>query len=305
MPAIYRARTDPFVLDSSKLTRLMNVIKEALAPLADPRADSFLLFLSDYRHVDLDALDHVLALDNSTRARVQRLSILCGAGHNTDGSPRNAITLAFEGTNRPRHMIRISVEGESTKWVSNTFSVVEEQVERTFNSSFWARMIADPKAHVIMVALAGLTLGLLTVGIPYLLESQLWKSMWLTSDDLRELSQTPGILLGDGSVLPSELLKRQLVNLAAEQDRSRFQLFQDWRVYVVLLPFFIMAGSLVYLTRLYPPAVFLWGDAEEWYRGIQRRRDILWNVVIGSLLLGFVTNLAVFAFGDLFSSGTS
>lgn len=67
---------------------------------------------------------------------------------------------------------------------------------------------------------------------------------------------------------------------------------------MLVAPVGLLICAFGYLARLYPGAVFLWGDVEDWYKSILRRRNTVWNVVIATLVLGLIANLAVFALGN-------
>ncbi len=129
--------------------------------------------------------------------------------------------------------------------------------------------------------------------------------MYLTSKDIEELKP----LVQDGKSLNpiqhAEVVTRQIRNIISRQDESALSALlnsiSDWRFSAILLPILVLIGSILVLARSYPSAVFLWGDAEEWYRNILNRRAWVWNVIIGALLVGLVGNIAIFGISSFFS----
>lgn len=129
--------------------------------------------------------------------------------------------------------------------------------------------------------------------------------MWLTPSDLAEIQP----IVQDAKTLAPEqaadILARQLRNLIAKEAAptisifSPFSVILDWRVAVILLPAVIAIGSFFALVPCYPRAVFLWGDAKDWYQRIVVRRKWIWNVVVVTLLIGIIANLVVFALSSL------
>jgi hypothetical protein len=130
------------------------------------------------------------------------------------------------------------------------------------------------------------------------------ETLWLSPNDLSEL----GKLLEQTDQFPpdrvGEVLGRQVRNVIAQQNRPGFSFLWDWRILSIVAPVIILIGSFAYLRSCYPQAVFLWGDAEEWYQGLVARRKTVWTVIIAAVLIGIITNLAVFAFGSLIAGSS-
>jgi hypothetical protein len=229
---------------------------------------------------------------------VEGLVIRCEAGLEPSDDPAHAIEVDFDG--RQPVDVRIMVSSDDQKIASDVMSVAEEQVERTLEVGLAYRVLRLDFPFVVFVGMmlvAGLTAsvaGLSTSGDP-----EIVKSMWLTPGDLAEIRP---IVQNTETLAPEQatgILTRQLKNVIAQQNPSSLGFLTDWRAIVVLLPAIIAVVSLVALAYCYPRAVFLWGDAEEWYRKLLARRGLIWNVVLATLVLGIITNLAVFAFGSL------
>jgi hypothetical protein len=301
MPALVKTFRSAFVLDMSKVTRIMGIVKERLVVHPDPQEDQFDVELSGLKHVHCDLLDQVLEMDNSKRSRIERLVISCGATKDAGtGRVKNAIRLDFDG-HRPVDAT-VAVQGEDSKWATETMSLLEEQVERTLSQSIIHR-IANHRELVLAIAtVAAFFMSLFMILALTKFDARLSATMWLTPQDLKDLNDkhTTTANVGTDDWL-RELSRRQIQNLVDQHQRSPWRTVADWRVLVVLLPIVILFAALIYLIRLYPPAVFLWGDAEEWYMGLVRKRNTVWTVIIATLLLGLIANIAVLGLGSLLS----
>jgi hypothetical protein len=99
----------------------------------------------------------------------------------------------------------------------------------------------------------------------------------------------------------TEILARQLKIVIAQRASPSLAFLTDWRLIVIILPAAIAVVAQFALASCYPQVVFLWGDAEEWYQKVLSRRGLIWNVVLATLFLGIMANLAVFALGSLIS----
>jgi hypothetical protein len=124
--------------------------------------------------------------------------------------------------------------------------------------------------------------------------------MWLTSADLKEFQTS----LGSKSILTAEDLSkiwtRQIRNVVAEGGSSSLRNLWNWQLLLVLLPLAIILGSFVYLlAKCYPPAVFVWGDAKDWYATLLQRRQQVWYVIILGLVIGLVANMGVFGLAGI------
>lgn len=126
--------------------------------------------------------------------------------------------------------------------------------------------------------------------------SKIAETMWLSANDLRELETT----LQGKPILTSqeaaEVLTRQIRNLAAGQKPRPLPIawLLGWKALLVLSPVIIIGISFSHLAvKCYPRAVFAWGDFGEFYETLVSRRKTVWNVIIGALLVGMVSNLFV------------
>jgi hypothetical protein len=126
-----------FVVDRSKMTRLMGVIKNSITHEATSYEEFFEVRLRGAKTITIDSLQHVLDLDNSERSRIERLSITCRTRQVSNDEPRHSVEVDFDGL-RPVD-ITITVMSDDPKLAADIMSVAEEQVERMLERSlmYW------------------------------------------------------------------------------------------------------------------------------------------------------------------------
>ncbi len=80
MMQVHKEYTRAFLLEPTKLTRLLDTIHERLGDhQCSTTHDHFEVFLSGKRREELTSVDAVLALPNSLKQRIIRLVITCSA----------------------------------------------------------------------------------------------------------------------------------------------------------------------------------------------------------------------------------
>ena len=96
-------------------------------------------------------------------------------------------------------------------------------------------------------------------------------------------------------------MTRQIRNITDADTSSILpKKYKDARILFVIVPILASFASVMYLyVKCYPPAIFSWGDAEEWYKTLLSRRKTVWSFLYGSLILGIVANLFVFGLTTL------
>jgi hypothetical protein len=294
-----------FVVEKSKLTRLLAVIKDSLHHEGGFYRESFEARLAGAKGLATNDIQHILELDNSERSRVEGLTIQCEAGLEPH-VPAHEVTVTFDG--REPVDIGIRVSSDDQRLASDVMSVAEEQVERMLERGLAYRVfkLRDPITMATFAAILG-AFTAVVVGIFSQGDKEMITTMWLTPADLAYVSPLVDSTNTISSQQATEILTRQLKNVIAQQTKSSSPLafLTEWRLIVVILPAAIAVVALFALVSCYPQAVFLWGDAEEWYRKMLARRGLIWNVVLATLFLGIIANLAVFALGSLISGTRS
>jgi hypothetical protein len=291
---IHKEYEQPFVLEPTKFTRLVDIIHDRLAD--HPRTavgDSFEAFFNGDRHEEIPTLNEVLALDNSRKHKIERLVVLCSG--TTTGAPRpeHEIQVDFgypkpnkTSTRNTTKAIAITVRSDAGAWASRTLAELEEQVERTRFAQ--TRHIT---ALVILAILLSVTVIVLILS-PFLsIRRASADTWWLNNTDAARIEQ----MLKEQPVLTDEQLReistmqlRNIVGFPRPQNSTRTN--ELARVLFLVVPLSVVVVCIfVLLITCYPTAVFLWGDEVERYANILQRRKLLWNIIVGVTVVGVLS----------------
>ena len=94
MKQIYKEYAQPFLIEPTKLNSVVNKIHERLGDHAGTATrDSFEVFMSGNRRETLHGVEAVLALENSSRQRIQRLTVVSSS--------------VTTGASRPEHEVQV------------------------------------------------------------------------------------------------------------------------------------------------------------------------------------------------------
>jgi len=220
-----RVIRSPFVLEKSKLTRLLEVTDPKFTQDGYKLEKTFVARSKGDRLTQTDKLEVILALDNSARHRIEQLTIISSATPQDaprDSPPKRYQSIEFDGSSGAR--IEVIIRADDETWANETFSAAEEQVERTVQSTIMHRITSGRYASwIILLALFTLAMTATTSLIldqrNPLSRSRLADAMWLTPQDLDELKP----LQSDpskGQEIAGEILARQLRNLN-QRDQNR------------------------------------------------------------------------------------
>ncbi len=309
-----------YVLDESKLTRLIDVIDDEYKALQERSEDDldyslqFKIWKGTRSSIQLSSLDEVLGQDNPVRNRISRLFIKGSLG-------TNIIEIDFQDAGKlsREDNLYLTVVGEDARWVRSVTSTVEEQLERSFVNSifYWLnirRQHLDARRRdsrvfflVIQFVLAATFASLISTILFRGETRPTSTTMWLTEDQLTEYSRQLSEVETDEEKLSLllQIQNQQITNLARQPQVSEESSVllttirnfrpQLWPSILILLPLLLILSVFVYLLRYcYPIAVFAWGDCKDWYKGVEERRKSLWSVVIISMAIGIISNLFVF-----------
>jgi hypothetical protein len=291
MTQIDKEYTQPFLIEPTKLTRIVDKIHERLHEHADTTThDSFEVFMSGNRREAMDNVDAVLALDNSSRQKIQRLLLSCTATSPNASHPEHEVQVDF---GKPRaagttgttgvKVVEISVRSEEPGWVRHTLSEVEEQVERTW----------QPRPHLLVILFVALLLVLLGA-VLFRASSEaptqtldILRSMWLRDRDVERLEQ----MVGQNRTLTDEEMReiftRQLRNVLDDaKPPQSAKKGQTRQAVLTLVPIGIVLVCFIVLLKSYPSNVFLWGDEVGRYENILQRRKIAWGIIVGCVIIG-------------------
>lgn len=281
-----------FVAETSKLTRLMSVIGEKMTAIALPVRQRFEAHLLTGKTFETESLDHIFQLDNSRRNRITRLVVNVTA---IEINPKREYFVAVDFDGRSPADVTLTVQSTDARWATETVSLLEEQVERTFQPGLMHKLSGLNRFSMFLLPVPVFSALAPLIGLS-IRRSARSETMWLSAEDLSSLQNVIQKNQNLSSEQQAEILTRQVRNLIAEQNSSALPaVFHDWRMLFVAVPILVAAGAFAYLvSRCYPFAVFSWGDADEWYQGLVSRRKTIWSMLIGSLFIGIIANLFVF-----------
>jgi hypothetical protein len=296
MKHIHKEYQQPFLLEPTKLNRLVGKIHERLAD--HPKStlyDRFEVFLSGSRREEMTTVDDVLALDNSRKHKIERLVLVCSASTPDAVRPEHEVQIDF-GYPKPSSpalnssktmLVAVSVRSDDNGWASRTLAEVEEQAERT-----WIHYSRPIGSLIVLIVLLAVALILLTLSLIPLrfVDAPGPPSLWLKSSDVDRVEA----MLGDRRALTDEDLRE----IATMQLRNVFGLprpprsippHQVTRTLFLAVPLVVVFGCVLVLVNCYPSAVFLWGDEVERYGNTLQRRKVIWSVIVGVTVVGVLS----------------
>lgn len=300
MKVLSKVYSSPFIAEKTKITRLLKVIQDKLSEHTGQVAEHFELRFHDGKTFETGSPDDVFGLDNSARNPIRRLVISCSTTPAGAAHPAHKAEIDFDGL-ATKTKIAATVLSDSIKWATESLDVIEEQVERTLQSGIMPKLSAT-LGDIIISWIVGVLFLTATLGVLLApsTPSKVADTMWLTENDLRELSTTLERKPNLTSQEAAEVLTRQIRNLTAGQKphSNPIAWLFSWRLLLVLPPLIIISVAFSYLVlKCYPRAVFPWGDCGELYGTLVSRRKTVWQVIIGALLIGMVGNLFVLGVG--------
>ncbi len=292
----FKSYSDPFILEKSKLDRLATLLRETIDPSPNLE-EHYEIHHADGTLTILESTDKVYQLDNSGKKLISSIKLrMASNSADATGTPRE-VEVEFE---EDLHGARttLSVLGPDPRWVASTFALIEEQVERCLKKDILYGLASSrlsgrlsifmPIAFLMVIALLLSTSGL-----------ELRNHMWLTTMDMAEIKTQ----LSDPTPLTQDqylaIVKRQLKNIQRQSSTRAFQF--SWPHFFILGPILVIVASLFYLVRFcYPSAIFLWGDREDWYSRLLKKRAFVWNAILASTTVGILTGLFVLGIQSFF-----
>jgi len=293
MKTVQKEYTQSFLVEPTKLTRLMALVHERIGQSpATLLRDRFEVFLPANRVEALSSLDEVLALENSRKKRIERLLIVC-SGDDQSGTVQYQVEIDFGVVKTPlnsppnthaQKMIAVTVMSDDSPWNARVLSEIEEQIERT-------RLGYIPSYLTILGIAIALVILMFAAGprIVVTPNRDLSNVMWLDDSSRARVEK----ILSDGHTLTDQEMREinpiQLRNLIENQKPPLPPKGQTRRLMLVGLPVLFLPGCIIGLIFTYPTTVFLWGDEKESYANLRQRRNILWGLIIGVVLVGMLS----------------
>jgi len=276
-----------FILDRTKLSRIVSIIVDSSKGANQPMELDFELIHRNNKRVSLNDVDALLQLDNPVRNAIRTLTIKAssriGAATDTDCS------IEFDDDG-----VSLSVIAGDYALANKLFDELEEQIGRTLTPSWVHVFTRSPGsliaafASVALIPLFGLLLVLrlsLDLGVP-------GANLLPAARNAQTLEQKVDFLF--------ELQRAHLEHSSAGGIAIDWGHVFTWPKMCVALPLIVILGCISYLlARCYPKAVFMWGDCAEHYAALFERRRYLWNAVIGALVFEILASMFVFGVSEL------
>ena len=191
MKVIRKEYQQPFQLERTKLTRIVDTIHQRLAQLpASILHDHFEIFLAGHRQEEMNTVEDVLQLDNSHKRKIERLVIRCSASTPNAVRPEYEVEVDFPypkpNPSTPgsiTNVVAISVQSEAAAWANRTLSEIEEQVERTWLNYPRKTTTFIVLAFILVLTMLALVISPLLPLSPTQAETRAdW--LWLKSSDV-------------------------------------------------------------------------------------------------------------------------
>lgn len=253
-------------------------------------APEYAVTLKNGKNLVLRTAQDLFALDNSIKNPIQALSI--GAQAPEDSTDETRTNLDFDSDRRVN--ISLVVVSPNTKWATELFAELEEQIDRTITNS-WITRLKSLRFELVVSVLMMLVLSLI---LPMALRNR----NPVSSSEAVELRSILGSAKSDSERLTAlvTVKMRELQHQSSDGSSVDWSALVSVRAAFIALPILLLIGTLTYMVAAcYPWAVFSWGDYEQHFVSLVARRRTLWTVIVASLVLGILTNLFVVSLPSL------
>jgi hypothetical protein len=286
--SIHKTFTAAFVLDKPKLSRIFDILEQRYKERNTPFNPEIEVTFTNGRKLKTPSLEKLFLQDNTIKNPIKSLSI-----RDTEIQPdKLGATLLY--TSKDKYNIELIVLSGDSKYASQVFAELEEQVDRTFSRGWLYKITAVQVIFMIMT--------LVFIGALYVILTSASQSVEKGSGYMLSLAEMDNFNSRAKTITSREdkvdwlfeLNQRQLENSLRIQRSERIQVgnpFTLRRVFIALPILLAFVSFFILFARYYPQAVFLWGDIEEHYTKLMSTRKMIWTVVILALVMGIITNL--------------
>jgi hypothetical protein len=292
-----------FILDKSKLSRLLNIIEDKFKSAGLDPISSFELHLKNGKKMVVHDIEHVLVHDNSLKNPVTKM--LISYEYSKDGNTNNCEIFYY----KKRSTIDIFIKSSNVRWANELFAEIEEQIERILVNSWIYKFKKASKNPIFNIGLVATLTLIVAILIAFLFSPSgpsLRENDFLSKSDIeRILSLSQNAKTNDDKIgALFEYSVSRLKNMDKGQITSFNELINkfDLKFALILSPLIIIIISFYYMFRYcYPGSMFLWGDYKEYYNTLLSKRKMVMNTIIITMLIGIIGNLFVYAFSKFFS----
>jgi hypothetical protein len=294
---IYKGRH--FCLTERKYARVIEIAKERIEKIASGSSvtERFEVTFAGTRDISLNTITDVFALDNSVKNPITRLRFIANVQLAEEES--NSISIDFNGGDSDSGAT-IAAVSDNLSWLQETLGALEEQVDRTVQSEFFARF-NSPQAIVQFFMAFAMALFLTSMMYSTLITDAdggiglRALGMNISSAEAKELIAASNTIKTDSEKLDFiyQVIKKTLEPKAAKPNAFR-KYISEPKYWLIGLPILVaLIAAIVALLNFYPSYVFAWGDVKEHYEKILERRKFVWYGVIASLVIGVLGNFFV------------
>ena len=131
-----------FVLDRGKLSRIMNILEQRMSEIGVSSVPVFALKLQNGKELSLHSVQEVLALDNAVKNPIVQMEIKVSSAKTSAGH----VSVHYDRNRKSN--VSIVVTGPNTKWATETFAEIEEQVQRSFQPTGFIDMLLESPISV-------------------------------------------------------------------------------------------------------------------------------------------------------------
>lgn len=287
--------SSPCIVAPTKLNRLVDIGVSRLEKMEGTILLEVTTVTKTGKKSVFDTLEAALNQDNSLKNPIRSIQIK-GLIEGV------AVFLAIYGvgsTRRKEHGCNLYVAGHDASWVNETFAELEEQVERVIVKDIYS-LLGKVSSESIFATLVMLFISTITLGIAVTSSvKSVGQKEYLHKEQLIELVKVFDD--ADTTDKKSEALfqERKAILHHAKDSLSKTdpvaRFVMSKRGFFLILPLVAALGCLIYVaTKCSPTLVFLWGDWEEHFAKIVKKRSLI--------MIGGILSFAIGALSSLFAS---
>lgn len=290
--------SNPCIVAPTKLNRLVDIGVSRLEKLEGTVLLEVTTITKTGKKSVFDTLEAALNQDNSLKNPIRSIWI-------TGRIEGVAVFLAEYGVGSTRikeYGCSLYVAGRDASWVNETFAELEEQVERVIIKDVYS-LLGKITRDSILTLVVTLVVSMFTIGIVTISSIRsIGPKEYLQKEQVVKLNDMfDG---ADTAEKKSEALfqeRRAILSHAADSlsktdPVARFLMSK--RGFFLILPLFAAIGCLIYVaTKCSPTLVFLWGDWEEHFAKITKKRSLIMFGGISSFTIGALSSLFASSIG--------
>lgn len=283
---IYKRFNKSFVLNKSKSFRINDIIESSLKKNTINNVNRiFKLSLNNEKEIIFQDFNDIFEVDNGRKNKIENLRLIWSS---------NDLNIEIYFQSEPE--ISIEITSSNLEIANQIFAEIEEQIERVTLTD-WLYLIINNDSKFIFYPLILMLFTFLSTFIIH--------DKTVIREDILNLSNSEKILLikkADSTKTNDDKIDfiytsiRHMIKIDSNPEPSSLFLnfLTNYKNYTIIVPIIVCILMIWYvLAYCYPKCVFEWGDMADDYLGIIERRKLIWNILIGSIIVGIITNFFV------------